>query len=124
LQALGRAYFRRGERRPAVDHLREAVQILGHTPGAETETLTAMIYLSMALRDNGDLGRARETLVEAENLVKQHGLQRSTGYAKLLLNRGRVEMYDSRIPAARADFERSLKLYQAVLGPRRVEIGE
>lgn len=124
LQALGRTYVRRGEIKPAIDCLKEAVHILGRTAGAETETMAAMIDLSTALRNGGDVRSARETLVGAENLVKQYGLQRSAGYAKLLLNRGRISVLESRIPAAQADFERSLELYQTAVGARRVEIAE
>ena len=124
LQALGRAYIRRGEFTPAIGPLKEAVQILGHTPGAETEALAAMIDLSMALRTGGDLHGAREVLVDAEDLATRYGLQRSAAYAKLLLNRGRVSLFESRIPAARVDFERSLQLYQSVLGARCVEMAE
>jgi eukaryotic-like serine/threonine-protein kinase len=124
LQAVGRAYFRRGELKSAEDRLREAVRILRNTPHAESETLTAITYLSMALRSNGDLRGARETLVDAEDLAKRYGLQRSTGYAKLLLNRGRIEIYEGRIQAAQADFERSLALYQSIVGAQQIEIAE
>jgi eukaryotic-like serine/threonine-protein kinase len=124
LQAVGRAFLRRGESKHATGRLEEAVQILGHTPGAETEAITAMVYLSMALRDSGELREAREVLVVAQNLAKQRGLLRSTAYAKLLLNRGRLELYEGRILPAQADFERSLTLYRAILGDQHVEIAE
>jgi Predicted N-acetylglucosaminyl transferase len=124
LQALGRTYVRRGEIKPAIDCLTEAVRILGQTAGAETETLAAMIDLSTALRNGGDVHRARETLVDAEGRAKKYSLQRSAVYAKLLLNRGRISVLESRIPAALADFERSRALYETVVGARRVEIAE
>jgi len=124
LQAVGRAYFRRGQLKAAIDRLTDAVQIFGRTPDAESDTLTAMIYLSMAQRNDGDIRRARATLMDAEHLAKRYGLLASVGYAKLLVNRGRIEMYEGRIPAAQADFERSLALYRTVLGTRHVEVAE
>ena len=125
LQAVGRAFLRRGESKHAVDRLEETVQILRGAPGAETEAIAAMVYLSMALRDSGELRAAREVLVVAENLAKQHDLLRSTAYAKLLLNRGRVELYSGRVLPAQADFERSLELYRTILGDQQhVEIAE
>jgi serine/threonine protein kinase/tetratricopeptide (TPR) repeat protein len=124
LHALGRAHIRRGELKPAIDRFEEAVQILGRTPDAQADALSAMIYLSMALRNSGELHRAREILVDAEELAKRNGLQQSSGYAKLLLNRGRVSMFEGRIPAALADLEKSLQLYKAVIGDRHIEIAE
>jgi eukaryotic-like serine/threonine-protein kinase len=124
LQVVGRVYFRRGEFEPAIAHFKQTVRVLSRIPGAEDEALTAMVYLSMALRNSGDLHGAREVLVEAETVANRYGLQQSAGYAKLLLNRGRVSLYESRIPAAQADFERSLKLYQTTVGTRRIEIAE
>lgn len=124
LRAVGQAYFRRGDFKRAIDCHKKAARVLGRIPGAETEMMMTMIDLSMALRSSGDLHGARETLVDAERAVKQHRLQGSAVYAKLLVNRGRVSMFESRIPAAQADFERSLQLYQTVLGTRRVEIAE
>lgn len=124
LQTVGRAFLRRGEPQHAVRRLEETVKILVRTPGAETEATIAMIYLSMALRESGDLRRAREALVVAERLAKQHDLLRSTAYAKLLLNRGRVELYAGKVVRAQADLERSLELYRTILGDEHVEIGE
>jgi eukaryotic-like serine/threonine-protein kinase len=124
LQAVGRAYFRRSEFEPAIRYLKETVRVLNDIAGAEDEALTAMVCLSMALRNSGDLQGAREILVDAENVANQHGLQRSAAYAWLLLNRGRISLIESRIPAARADFERSLQQYQAVIGTRRIEVAE
>jgi tetratricopeptide (TPR) repeat protein len=124
LRALGRAYFRRDQFKPAIACLREVVNILRDMQGAESETLESMIDLSMALRNSGDLLGAREILVDAEGLAKRHGLERSLGYARLVLNRGRISLYESRIPAARADLERSLRLYKSIVGPRHISVAE
>lgn len=124
LQALGRTYVRRGEINRAIACLKEAVHLLRHTAGAESEALTAMIDLSTALRNSGDARTAREWLVDAEELVDQYGLQRSVGHARLFLNRGRISVFESRIPEAQADFERSLELYQTAVGTRRIDIAE
>lgn len=124
LLVLGRAYVRRGEPKPAIHCLKEAVGMLSRMPSAESDTLGAMIDLAMALRIGGDLRSARAILVDAEHFAGGHGLRRSTVYARLLLNRGRVSLFESRIPAARVDFERSLKLYHSVVGDRRIETAE
>src|SRR5262249_44235969 len=77
-----------------------------------------------ALRNSGDLRGAREQLVEAAQLATRSGLLRSAGYARLLLNRGRISMYESRMPAAQIDLRKSLELYRSILGPRRLEVAE
>lgn len=124
LHALGLAYFRRTELHPAVACLKEAVTILRRMSGPQNETLAAMIDLSMALRSSGDLNGAREILVDAEDLVERNGLQSSLGYARLLMNRGRVNISESRIVAAREDAERSLHLYRGTVEARPIDIAE
>jgi eukaryotic-like serine/threonine-protein kinase len=124
LTTLGRAYFRRAEYRRAIGPLEQAVKIVRGMPGAEAEALVTMVDLSMALRNNGDSQRARKILADAEKIAEQNGLQRSAGYAKLLLNRGRLNLFDARMSAAVSDLEESLRLYQAVLGPRCIEVAE
>ena len=124
LQAVGRAYVRRSQFKPGIDYLREAVDLVSKTRGAEDETLAAMVDLSLALRMNGDLRAAREAIASAEHLAKRHRMERSAGYARLLLNRGRIKLTESHILAARADFERSLRLHNNVIGAHSVDVAE
>ncbi|HEY7641348.1 MAG TPA: tetratricopeptide repeat protein [Steroidobacteraceae bacterium] len=124
LVALGRAYSRRGEFRPAIGYLTEATQILSRMPGAEKEALAAMINLSLPLRTSGDLQGARETLVQAEQLARRYEFQQTRDYADLLLNRARLSMFEGQIPAARTDLERSLHLYRTLVGPRAIEVAQ
>jgi serine/threonine protein kinase/TolA-binding protein len=124
LQAVGRAYARRGEFKPAIGYLRHAEQMLRQLPGAGREVLTSIIDLSHALRVGGDLRSARAVLVDGEKLVERLGLQRSVDYAKLLLSRGRIAMYEGRLPDAHSDFESSLNLYRQVAGNRSLEVAE
>ena len=46
------------------------------------------------------------------------GMEKSTSYAKLRLNMGCIEMDEGRIAEARAEFNRSLQLYQIWSGVR------
>jgi non-specific serine/threonine protein kinase/serine/threonine-protein kinase len=124
LRSLGRAYARRDQFKSAIACLTEAVNVLRSMPGEESEALEAMSDLSMALRNNGDFRGARAILVSAEDIARDHGLYHSTGYARLILNRARIGLYEGRMPAAIADFERSLQLYKTIVGPRRIEIAE
>jgi eukaryotic-like serine/threonine-protein kinase len=124
LQAVGLAHVRRGEFKPAVDYLRDAVGTLSQMRGAEGQALSAMVDLSLALRMSGDLQGARQTLVHGQLIAEQSGLQRSPVYARLLLNRGRICLIEGRVSEGRADLERSLRLYRDVVGPRSVEVAE
>jgi hypothetical protein len=124
LQAVGRAYVRRGEFKPSIEYLTEAVRTLSQLHGADTETLTAIIYLSYAQTMAGDLQRARQVLATGEDFAKRRGLERSAAYAKLLLHRGYIEFESSQVSQARADFEGSLAIYQEISGSRSLEVAE
>ena len=123
-QAIGRAYTRRGEFKSSVQHLRDAVQVLSRTVGADDETLTALVDLSYALRNSGDLKGAHEQLARAEDLATRSDLKQSTGYARLLMNRGRIQVIEARIPEAQANFNRSLELYRRLVGTQSAEAAE
>lgn len=124
LQAVGRAYTRRGESKPSINHLRHAVRMLGQIEGGEAELLTGTIDLALALRIGGDFRGARAALTQGEQVANHFGLQQSASYARLLLARGLVAMNESRTSDARADLERSLRLYQDTVGARSFEVAE
>jgi eukaryotic-like serine/threonine-protein kinase len=124
LQAVGRAYVRRGEFKPSIKYLTEAVRILSQTDGADTETLTAMTYLSHALRMGGDLQGAHRVSASGEYLGKRRGFERSAAYAKLLLEKGFIEFELSRLTEAREYFERSLAIFGETVGDQTFEVAE
>ena len=124
LQAVGRAYTRRGEFTSSVEYLKEAVQILSQMENAHSESLTAMIDLSYALRISGDLQGARDLLSRGHELATRHGLKSSAGYARLLMNRARIEIVSGRVYEAQADLNSSLRLYRKVIGPKSAEVAE
>jgi eukaryotic-like serine/threonine-protein kinase len=124
LQAVGRAYARRGEFKPSIEYLREAVRTLSQMDGAHTETLMAVTYLSFALRTGGDLQDAWQVSASGDLVAKRFGLERSAAYAKLLLERGFIEHELSRVSQAREYFERSLAMYRETVGDRTVEVAE
>ena len=124
LQAVGRAFARRGELQPSIGYLREAVRTLSQMDDADTETLMAITYLSYALRMAGDLQAAHQVSASGDYLAKRRGLQRSPAYARLLLDRGFIAFEEARVSQAREDFERSLAIYREVVGYRTVEVAE
>jgi eukaryotic-like serine/threonine-protein kinase len=124
LQAIGRAYGRRGEFKPSIEYLTEVVRTLSQIRGADAETLTAIAYLSYALNMAGDLQRARQVAAVGDDLAKRRGLERSVAYGKLLLEKGYIEFESSGVSQARADFESSLAIFQEVVGYRSVEVAE
>ena len=79
--------------------------------------MMATIDLSVALRISGDLRGAHLALAIGDQIAKRSALERTSGYAKLLLNRGRIEVNESRIADARTDIERSLRLFEETDGP-------
>jgi eukaryotic-like serine/threonine-protein kinase len=124
LQGIGRAYTRRGEFKASVAFLTDAVGVLSQLKTADSETLTAMIDLSYALRISGDLKRARQLLAEGAEIAKRSHLEQSAAYARLLKNRARIDVDESRILEAQADLNRSLQLFRKVVGPQSAEVAE
>ena len=124
LQAVGHAYVRRGEFKPSIGYLRESVRILSQMQGVDIETLKAITYLAYALRMGGDLPGARQVSDRGDDLAKRRGLERSAAYATHLLDRGFIELEESRVPQAQRDFERSLAISRAVVGDRTFEVAE
>ena len=124
LQAVGRAYTRRGEFKLSVAYLKDAVGVLSQLKDADEETMTAMTDLSYALRISGDLQGARHLLARGDDLATRSGLERSAAYARLLKNRARISVDESRIPEARDDLNRSLQLYERLVGPQSAEVAE
>lgn len=124
LRSVGGAYIRRGQFKPAIECLRSAVALFSQMDLVDKDRLSAMIDLSFALRISGDLQSAREVLTKSEQLIRSRGLERSAAYARVLQNRGNIEMVEGRIPEARAEFLESLQLYREVVGPQSVEVAE
>ncbi|MGH8239666.1 MAG: tetratricopeptide repeat protein, partial [Steroidobacteraceae bacterium] len=91
---------------------------------ADRETLMAITHLTFALRMSGDFQAARRVAASGDDLAKGRGLERSAAYARLLLDRGFIELEEGRVSQARADFERSLGLYRDVVGYRSFEVAE
>jgi len=124
LQTVGRAYVRRGEFAPSIRYLREAVRTFRQMDGVDGETLMAITHLTFALRMSGDFKGARRVAASGNNLATTRGLERSAAYAKLLLDRGFIELEEGRVGHARSDFERSLSLYREIVGDRSLEAAE
>lgn len=124
LQAIGRAYKRRGEFKASIDSLTAAVQIFREMRGAESEALRTMVYLSVALRESGDLREAQHLLLDAEHLAKRSGLQQTLEYADMLLDRGRTYQREGRIAEATKDIEMSLHLFRDLVGTRSFQVAE
>ncbi len=123
LESIGRAYRRRGDTDKAVSYLEDAVHIRKQmTDNDSAAIITAMAELAVALRQVGDVEGSDKTLRDAIQRARSEGLERSASYAKLLVNRGRLELDASNLPAARQYFEESLFLNREVLGPRDKEV--
>ncbi|AMN45873.1 serine/threonine protein kinase [Steroidobacter denitrificans] len=123
LESIGRAYRRRGDTDKAISFLEDAVHIRKQmTDNDGSAIIAAMAELAVALRQVGDVEGSDKILRDALQQARSEGLERTPSYAKLLVNRGRLELDASNLPAARRYFEESLDLYREVLGPRDMEV--
>lgn len=122
LESIGRAYRRRGDMSKAVSYLEDAVHIRVQMKYNPAATVAAMAELAVALRQMGDVEGSERKLREAISLANTKGLQHSKSYARLLANRGRLELDAGNLEAARGYFEESLRLYREQAGPRDKEV--
>lgn len=117
MEAVGRAYRRRGDAQKAIAFLNDAVRARTQMQaGGDLATLGAMIELSIALRLGGEVASGQKMLATANDLAIAADLTRTGTYAKLLLNRARNEIIANRLPQAREDLQQSLALSREVLG--------
>ena len=124
LYAIGRAYLGRGEHESSVRYLKEAVRAANQIENGEREMMPAIADLPTALWMTGDTDSAWQVLSQGEHLVKKLGLEHSREYAKLMLNKGRLNMGASQVAEARKHFEHSLQLFRTVAGVRSAEVAE
>jgi serine/threonine protein kinase len=124
LHALGRVYARRGDFRSSITHMRTAVREFSEMKGADNEALSAIAYLTFALRMSGDFQGARQAAADGHELARRRGLEHTAAYARLLLDRGFVEFEEGRVSAAQADFERSRDIYGKRFGYQSFEVAE
>jgi serine/threonine protein kinase/tetratricopeptide (TPR) repeat protein len=123
LEAIGRAFRRRGDPESAVRYLEDAVHIRKQMPnGGGREVTVGMAELAIVLRLTGDVEGSERTLKEALQLSGRLGAERSPIYASLLTNLGRIELDKGNLALARRYFEESLQLNRELLGPHDREV--
>jgi serine/threonine protein kinase len=124
LEAIGRAYRRRNDDKTAVSYLQDAVELSSKmSQGADDEDRAAlMVELAISVRESGDVLGSDNVLREASDMLQRLKLERSLTYARMLVNRGRVQMRLGKVDAALKYFDQSLALFQDRLGPRHHEV--
>jgi tetratricopeptide (TPR) repeat protein len=124
LEHIGRAYRRRNDDKTAVSYLQDAVELRSKmSQGADDEERAAlMVELAISIRESGDVLGSDNVLREAGDMLQRLKAERSLTYARMLANRGRVQMRLGKVDAAQAYFDQSLALFQDRLGPRHHEV--
>jgi eukaryotic-like serine/threonine-protein kinase len=123
LESVGRAYRRRMEHKEAAAFLSEALQLRKKMSGGVSDMAMAetLSELSVALRIKDPLASDRQ-LQEATAILHRLGQEHSTTYARVLANRGRLELELGRIDAAQKYFAESMTLLRDLLGPRHPDV--
>lgn len=124
LENIGRAYRRRLEYKTAISYLRDAAHIRREMSGGLGDEAMALVLVDLAvsMRDDRDVLGSDAVLKEAGDIVHRLRLERTTTYAKILANRGRVQMKLGKPDDAQKYFDESLVLMQDLLGPRDPEV--
>jgi tetratricopeptide (TPR) repeat protein len=123
LETIGRAYRRRGDDKSAVSFLQDAVQIRTSLSGGQGDAATAaaMVDLAMTMREGGDVLASDGVLLGARDILQRVDQQHSVTYARMLANRGRVQMKLGKPDAAQAFYNQALALQQDLNLPRDPE---
>jgi tetratricopeptide (TPR) repeat protein len=124
LEHIGRAYRRRNDDKTAVSYLQDAIELRSKmSGGADDEDRAAlMVELAISIRESGDVLGSDNVLREVSDMLQRLKLERSPTYARMLVNRGRVQMRLGKVDVAQAYFDQSLALFQDRLGPRHYEV--
>jgi serine/threonine protein kinase/tetratricopeptide (TPR) repeat protein len=126
LEAVARAYSRRGDQRASVGFLRQALDLRKKLSGPAGDVATARVmdYLAANMRMTSELPGTDLLLQEAAAMLRRLGEERSPLYGRVLLNRGRLELALGRAAAAMKYLDESLALARDLMGPRDVAVGE
>jgi eukaryotic-like serine/threonine-protein kinase len=126
LESVASAYSRRGDYPRAVGLLREALDLRRQLAGGadDLNTVRVMNELVTKTRWAGDLTNADSLLQEAAAMLQRLGQQRSMIYAKVLMNRGRMELRLGHPDAAKKYADDSLALARELGGPRDLTVAE
>ncbi|HET9444782.1 MAG TPA: tetratricopeptide repeat protein, partial [Steroidobacteraceae bacterium] len=126
LESIASAYSRRGDYRRAVGLLSEALDLRRQLSGGADDLDTARLMNELApkVRWGGDLATADGLLQDAAAMLKRLGEERSYVYARVLMNRGRLEMRRANPEAAAKYADHSLALLRELRGPRDIAVAE
>lgn len=123
LAAIGRAYQRQGLADLAVPYLQDAVrlerQFLDKNDGVLANTL---MYLGIALREQGNFLDSGSALLEAQKLFVQDKMDLTDDYSQLLQNLARLEHIRGHMDAAQKYFEQALALTRNLHGNNHLEV--
>jgi eukaryotic-like serine/threonine-protein kinase len=124
LETIGRAYRRRGDDKTAVGYLRDAVHLRKQLSGGDgdEEAAVVMVDLAISMREGGDVLGSDGVLLEAGDILQRVKKQHSVTYAKMLANRGRVQMKLGKPDVAQKHYDEGLALLQDLLGLRAPEV--
>ena len=123
---MGSAYSRRGDYRRAVSLLQEALELREQLAGGvdDLDVARLMNELVPKVRWSGDLASADRLLQQAAAMLERMGEERSYVYARVLMNRGRLELRRGNPDAARKYTDDSLALLRELKGPRDIAVAE
>ncbi|HEY7638843.1 MAG TPA: serine/threonine-protein kinase [Steroidobacteraceae bacterium] len=126
LENLGRAYRRRFDDKTAISYLRDAVALRKKLSGGagDEDTAAVMVDLAISMRETGDVLGSDGVLIEARDILHRLGREHSVSYARMLANRGRVQMKYGKIDLAQNYFDSSLTLLRELRDPRDPEVAQ
>lgn len=107
---------------PAAQALHERALALRESQGAAAVDGSTLVNLARTLAARGEIGRAREHVLRAIDIIEvRYGPQHPT-VARTLTHLGSIEFEAGEYAAAKGRYERALAIQEASLGPRHPEV--
>lgn len=123
LEAIGRAYHRQGQPARAVAYLQDALRIRSQlNEPRDPRAGSILTELAIALRSAGRLEESDRSFKQALDILRATESESSVGYARLLVDLGRLELGRGNLDRAEQHLTRGLELTRALEGPRNPEV--
>ncbi len=126
LGSIGRAYRRRHEHQEAIGFLQEALDLRMKLSAGigDVTTVDVITELATCKRALDDMLASQRLLDTGAAMLRRLGQEHSIAYARIVTNRGRLEIRRGNPDGAKRHYDEALSLTRDLLGPHDAEVAD